>query len=213
MNLRPFWPAILIVAFPATLLAQAPTPYQTDFPPEEFRARWNTVFDRIGDQGVAIVVGASSTTGFLVPRQTNEFYHLCGIETPHAYLILDGRTRKASLFLPPRNARLESAEGKTLSANDADLVKQLTGVASVASTRELAGEGLQKWLGTSNLVLYTPFAPGERNAECRGELRSANSLIAADPWDGRPSRETQFVQLLRSRFAKDAVRDLTPILG
>ena len=114
--------------------------------------------------------------------------------------------------MPPRNARLESAEGKVLSANDADLVKQLTGVASVASTRELAGEGLQKWLGTSNVVLYTPFAPGERNAECRGELRSANSAIAADPWDGRPSRETQFVQLLRSRFAKDAVRDLTPIL-
>ena len=37
MNLRSFWPAILIVAFPATLFAQAPTPYQTDFPPEEFR--------------------------------------------------------------------------------------------------------------------------------------------------------------------------------
>ena len=38
MNLRPFWPAILIVAFPATLFALAPTPYQTDFPPEEFRS-------------------------------------------------------------------------------------------------------------------------------------------------------------------------------
>ena len=37
MNLRSFWPAILIVAFPATLFAQAPTPYQTDFPAEEFR--------------------------------------------------------------------------------------------------------------------------------------------------------------------------------
>src|ERR1700728_2890675 len=116
MNLRPSWPAILILSFPVLLCAQVP-PYQSDFPPEEFRARWNIVFDRIGDRGVAIIQGAPKTTGFLFPRQTNEFYHLCGIETPHAYLILDGRTRKASLFLPPRDARLESAEGKVIAAD------------------------------------------------------------------------------------------------
>ncbi len=80
------------------LFAQAPPPYQSDFPPEEFRARWNMVFDRIGDHGVAIVQGAPKTTGFLVPRQTNEFYHLCGIETPHAYLILDGRDSQGESF-------------------------------------------------------------------------------------------------------------------
>ena len=71
--------------------------------------------------------GRTKTNGFLVPRQTNEFYYLCGIETPHAYLILDGRDRKATLLLPPRDARLESAEGKVISADDAELVKQLTG--------------------------------------------------------------------------------------
>src|SRR5581483_7981248 len=100
----------------------------------------------------------------------------------------DGRTRQASLFLTPRNARLESAEGKVLSANDADVVRQLTGVASVASTRELAGEGLSKRIGASEVAIYTPFAPGERNAECRGELRAAHSSVAADPWAGRLSR-------------------------
>ena len=181
MNLRSLWAAIVIAALPCGLLAESQPPYQTDFPPDEFRARWNTVFDRIGDRGVAIVVGAPSTTGFLVPRQTNEFYHLCGIETPHAYLVLDGRTRKASLFLPPRNARLESAEGKVLSAGDAELVKSLTGVSAVASTRELAGDGLQQWIGKGNVMLFTPFAPGERNAECRDELRSANGASRRIP--------------------------------
>ena len=116
------------------LFAETP-PYQTDFPPEEFQARWNVVFDRIGDHAVAIIQGAPKTNGFLVPRQSNEFYYLCGIETPHAYLILDGRDRKATLVLPPRDARLESAEGKVISADDADLVKQLTGVAAVWSTQ------------------------------------------------------------------------------
>ncbi len=31
--------------------------------------------------------------GFQLPRQMNEFYYLCGVETPHSYLYLDGRTR------------------------------------------------------------------------------------------------------------------------
>jgi Xaa-Pro aminopeptidase len=211
MNMKSLWRLILVAAFPTGLLAQAP-PYQSDFPPEEFRARWDVVFDRIGDHGVAIIQGAPKTTGFLFPRQTNEFYHLCGIETPHAYLILDGRTRKASLFLPPRDARLESAEGRVIAAEDAELVKRLTGVSSVASTRDLAGEGLQRLLGEPVAALYTPFAPGERNSECRDELRSANAAITADAWDGRPSREAHFAQLLRSRFPKCEVRDLTPIL-
>ena len=67
--------------------------------------------------------GAPKATGFLFPRQTNEFYHLCGIETPHAYLILDGRNRQGHALPPPRDARLESAEGKVLSAEDAELVQ------------------------------------------------------------------------------------------
>ena len=30
--------------------------YQTDFPPEEFRARWSAIFDRIGAEAVAVAV-------------------------------------------------------------------------------------------------------------------------------------------------------------
>ena len=61
--------------------------------------------------------GVPLTNGFTMPRQHNTFYYLCGIETPGAYLLLDGRTRKVTLYLPPRNARLERAEGKVLSAD------------------------------------------------------------------------------------------------
>ena len=131
------------------------------------------------------VRGAPKADGFVVPRQTNEFYHLCGIETPHAYLVLDARDRKATLYLPPRDPRLESAEGKVLSAEDADLVKRLTGVDAVSSTAELAGDGVRTraWLRRDDLH---PVAPGEGNAQCRGELQSANAAIAADYWDSRP---------------------------
>jgi Xaa-Pro aminopeptidase len=193
-------------------LAEDRPPYQSDFPPSEFRARWDQVFGRIGDRAVAIVAGAPKPSGFLVPRQTNEFYHLCGIETPHAYLILDGRDRKVTLFLPPRDPRLESAEGKLLSAEDADEVKRLTGVDAVLSTRDLAGDGMRRFVRGFGTTIYTPFAPGEGNGQCRFELQAANAAIAGDYWDSRPSREGQLIQLLRDRFPRAVVNDLTPIL-
>ena len=201
------------VLFLSGSLSGAPDlPFQTDFPYAEFQARWNTVFDKIGDDAIAIVQGAPKANGFLLPRQSNEFYHLCGIETPHAYLILDGRDRQATLLLPPRDARLESAEGRIISAGDAELVKRLTGAKTVASTTSMTEDWMRQLIGGSTTAIYTPFAPAEGNAQSRGELRSANNAILRDPWDGRPAREAHFVELLKSRFPKVEIRDLTPIL-
>jgi Xaa-Pro aminopeptidase len=211
MRLRSTWAPLLAAIFPSLLLAQTP-PHQTDFPPEEFQARWNVIFDRIGDHGVAIIQGAPKTNGFLVPRQSNEFYYLCGIETPHAYLILDGKTRKATLVLPPRDARLESAEGKVLSSNDAELVKQITGAAVVLSSKEMTEEWMRQIVSGVGAIIYTPLAPAEGNGQSRGELRSANTAITSDPWDGRPSREAHFQSLLKSRFPGTEIQNLSPIL-
>ena len=68
--------------------------YQSFFPPEEFQDRWEKVFDKIGDEAIAIVQGAPDPGGYIYPRQTNSFFYLCGVETPYAYLILDGKERK-----------------------------------------------------------------------------------------------------------------------
>jgi Xaa-Pro aminopeptidase len=161
---------------------------------------------------VAILQGAPKARGFTVPRQYNEFYYLCGVETPHAYLILDGRDRKVTLVLPPRDPRLERAEGKVLSAEDAEAVKRLTGVAAVLSTLEMSGVFPGRMAREPGTIMYTPFAPGEGNAECRDELQAANAAIADDPWDGRPSRERHFVGLLGTRAPDAEIRNLTPIL-
>jgi Xaa-Pro aminopeptidase len=184
--------------------------YQLDFPPEEFKARWDKVFTKIGDRGVAIVQGQPLTNGFIVPRQSNEFYYLCGVETPHAYLVLDGKTKKVTLYLPPANRRLESAEGRVLSADDAELVKKLTGVDEVKSNRSMKEADLTQ--ANAAEVIYTPLAPAEGTAQSRGELRAANAALKADYWDGRESREENFVALLRKRFPNAQVKDLTPTL-
>jgi Xaa-Pro aminopeptidase len=206
---------IIILIFqlllPIALMAQTPH-YQTHFPPEEFRARWTTVFDKIGDRAVAIVQGVPLARGFALPRQSNEFYYLSGIETPGAYLLLDGRTRKVTLILPPRNERLERSEGKVLSSDDAELVKQLTGADAVASTRSMGEEWLSELMKAPAPTIYTMFTPAEGSAESRFELQNANAAIAADYWDGRVSREAHFVNLLRTRAPRAEVRDLTPIL-
>jgi Xaa-Pro aminopeptidase len=61
-------------------------------------------------------------------------------------------------------------------------------------------------------VVYTPFSPAEGAGQSRGELQSANAAIALDRWDGRPSREAHLAGLLRTRFPRAEVRDLSPIL-
>lgn len=196
-----------------TAAGQAQTPYyQANFPPEEFRARWQKLFEQLGDRAVAIVQGASLTRGFTFPRQSNEFYYLSGIETPGAYLLLDGRTRRVTLFLPPRNERLERSEGKVLSAEDAELVRQLTGVDVVASTKIMGEDWLGELLKAPAPAIYTMFTPAEGSAESRYELQMANAAVAADYWDGRVSREAHFVNLLRTRAPRAEVRDLTPML-
>src|SRR5687767_8667222 len=81
--------AVLALAMATSAHAQI---YQTDFPPDELRARCERLMARMGDDTVAVVQGAPLPNGFGVPRQSNTMYYLSGIETPGAYLVLDGRT-------------------------------------------------------------------------------------------------------------------------
>src|SRR5678809_1251986 len=125
--------SLLIVVISGAALAQEGFPlFTTDFPPEEFAARREGVYKAIGENGLAVIQGAPSPAGYTRFRQSNEFYYLCGIEVPHAYLLLDGGSKRATLFLPHRNEGRERAEGRLLSAEDADEVKKLSGIDEVA---------------------------------------------------------------------------------
>lgn len=197
---------LLALAF-LPVAAQSALHFQTDFPPDEFQARWAKVYDKIGPNAVALLQGTPFEGGFAFPRQTNDFYYLTGVETPHSYLLLDGRTRKATLFLPPRNRRLEQSEGRVLSADDVELGRKLTGADAVLPNTAMQGD----WLNNATNI-FTPFAPAEGAAQQRIELQNANAAIANDPWDGRLSREQHFAGLLRARYPRAKVEDLSHIL-
>jgi Xaa-Pro aminopeptidase len=209
---RRWWVSLALLVTTNVVCAQSAPYHQTHFPPDEFKARWQKVFEKTGDRAVVIVQGAASAPGFSFPRQSNEFYYLCGVETPHAYLVLDSRTRKVTLVLPPKNEALERAEGRILSAADAELARQLTGADEVISTDAMTIEWMRTLLGRPAATVYTLFSPGEGAEQSRGELQTLNANISADYWDGRPSREMQFVSLLKTRLPRADVRDFTPIL-
>src|SRR6476659_7757596 len=154
--------ALLLLLAPISVNAQVGfSPFRTDFPPEEFAARRAKVFDSIGASAVAVLQGAPSPAGYTRFRQSNEFYYLCGIEIPHAYLLLDGATKRATLYLPHRNAGRERGDGKVVLAEDADEVKKLSGVDDVFGT-DLLGEHLARYArGGFIRTILTPFSPAE----------------------------------------------------
>lgn len=203
---------LTLLCLSSSLLAQEHPSFQTDFSVAEFKGRREKIFDAIGTNAVALVQGAPAVDAFEVFRQTNEFYYLCGLETPHAYLFLDGRNRTSSLYLPHRDEARERGAGKVLSAEDADLVKSFTGVDNVYGIESLSRNQVGTLVRVPAPLLYTPFSPSEGVAQSRDEHLSGLAAIAADPWDGRPSRETHFIDLLRLRFPSFEIRDITPIL-
>ncbi len=205
--------ACLLLIAPAVGDAQTSSGYQADFSREELAARRARVLDAIGTQGIAIVQGATGEPGFSVFRQSNELYYLSGVESPHAYLLLNGRTRRSTLYLPRRDGERERGEGKVLSVEDSVLLVQLTGIEQVRGLERLSQDLVSAdLLRPPAMVLHTPLAPMETGNDSRDELLAGRARIAGDPWDCRPGREAHFVRLVKERFPPFEVRDLSPTL-
>ncbi len=194
------------------LIAQDIPYFTTHFPAEEFVQRRAAVYEAIGPEAIAVVQGAAFPYGYVKFRQSNEFYYLCGVEVPHAYLVLNGAAKTTAIFLPHRNERRERSEGKHLTAESKEEVKRLTGVDEVHGT-EFLGEHLARlsYRGGTE-TLFTSLFPAEGMAVSRDLASISIGDNASDPWDGRPSREGRFIQLLRQRFPKYSIKDLSPIL-
>jgi Xaa-Pro aminopeptidase len=194
-------------------IAQDKHRYQTDFSKEDFAGRRATIFDGIGNNAVALLQSASGIAGFSVYRQSNSFYYLTGLETAHAYLLLNGKNKRSTLYLPHRDEDTERGQGKVLSAEDNELVKNLTGVDQVKAieflSADLVGTGL---IRPPAPLLYVELSPAETGNDSRDELLYGQARTSADPWDGRSTREADLVAKLRARVPQFEIRDLSPIL-
>lgn len=189
--------------------AEEPGP---DFRPDEFAARRARVYEAIGPQALAVLQGAPAPRGFPRFRQSNEFYYLSGIEVPHAYLLLNGRARTTTLYLPHRDERHAASEGEALCAEDGEAARRVSGVEAVAGPERLGPDLARALFQQPAPALYTPAQPAEGAAGSRDTLLGAAAQAASDPWDGAATREGRFIQALRARFPQLEVHDLSPIL-
>jgi hypothetical protein len=121
------------------------------FTPQEFTARRQGVMTAIGD-GAAIISGAYDTATYTKFRQNAQFFYLTGVEVPRALLIIDGKTKTSTLFLPPHGG-LERSEGPLLGPDDE--AKKITGIEQVAD-RATFEKALQALSG-SGRAIYMPF--------------------------------------------------------
>ena len=86
----------------------------------------------------------------------------------------------------------------------------LTGIEQVRPIDQMADT--LKSAAASATAFYTPFQPAEGDAESRDGARRKNGDAAADPWDGRQSREERFIDLVKARVPGVEVKDLSPAL-
>lgn len=176
----------------------------------EYRQRRKLVMAEIGsgsgEGGVVVLQGAPKETAHTRFRQVNDVMYLCPIETPHAYLVLDGRDGSSHLFLPYQSPLKREKEGVLINAADPDEAIRATGVDAVHGIDELSS-----YLERATL-LYTPLRAGEGAVESWDTLQRAQQERVSDPWDGRPDRMRSFVRLLRERCPASELRDLAPIL-
>ena len=188
-------------------VASAQTLFNGTFPPQEFADRRASVMDAISD-GVAILQGATEYPAYVRFRQSNHFFYLTGVEVPRALVVVDGRARRTTLYLPSRNERAERSEGPVLTPGGE--AERLTGILTVRS-REAFADDLASVLEEGRIV-FTPFRPETLAAGTPSHAVAHASASEEDPWDGRRSREKIFIERLGSLVPGVDIRDLDPIL-
>ena len=107
--------ALVLLAIATTASAQQG--FTTAFPPEEFAARRAKIMSSIGD-GVAILQGTTERRGESPLRQSNQFFYLTGVTEPRAMLIVDGKTKRSTLFIAKRTDQRQRMIGPYLDVGD-----------------------------------------------------------------------------------------------
>lgn len=186
--------------------AQQPPALFTDaLPKEEFAARRARVMEAIGD-GVVVMQGATETAAYERFRQSNQFFYLTGVEVPRAILVIDGRAKTSTLYVMPRNQRMEQSEGPVLTPGAE--AERLTGIEKVAPREEFS-EAARALTGR---VVYTTFRGETKSAGTPDREASHARARKADPWDGQPSREEWFQARLRDVAKPADIKNLDPVL-
>jgi Xaa-Pro aminopeptidase len=205
--MRPALLVLLLLAAPP--MAAQPVFNGGDiFPPEEFAARRARVMAKIGD-AVAIIQGTTERPGEQPLRQANQFFYVAGVVESRAILLIDGKTKRSTLFLNPRNERREkNMFGPGLYPGEEAV--RATGIEAVLAREEFSS-ALQT-IAKERRVLYTPYRPEVLGCASASDPVALARATRNDPWDGRESREEAFIAHVKSASPRSEIRDLDPVL-
>jgi len=209
--MRPFYVrvcSVLLLVAAAWLPVAADKPlFTTVFTPAEFSARRAKVMAAIGD-GVAIIAGATEPAAYTKFQQGKQFFYLSGVEVPRAILLIDGRTKTSTLFLPARTPASDRSEGPLLAPGDQ--ARTLTGVEQVVD-RVLFDDAV-KAIAAEGRPIFFPYRSESLGAAAPDRISAHERAVAADPWDGRASKDAVFREKLRAASPKSEIVNLDPIV-
>ncbi len=185
----------------AALLA-VPTYSASPFDKPEYAARRSRLMAQIGD-GAAVFLGATTPSSDVAFRQGHDFFYMSGVEIPDAILVVDGMRRESVLFFTMTEA---DADGLAIPLELVRAPAAYTGIERVLPVEQF--NGFLSGLANRSRPLYTMFKPEEIGPENSNEKFNAlQKSMTLNMWDGRLTRELQFVKQVRERFPHVDLRD------
>ena len=201
--MRRSWILCLILGLTISAPALAAGPFDKT----EYAARRSRLMEKIPD-GAAVFLGAATPAGDYEFRQGHDFLYFTGVEIPDAFLIVDGPRKESVLFFTMDE---KTADGENIPLDLIRSAAAYTGIEKVLPTEQFGA-----YLATLNQrtrVLYTMFKPEELGREnSKEKFNALQKTMTLSPWDGRPTRELQFVRQLRDRFPQVDVRDCSTVV-
>jgi Xaa-Pro aminopeptidase len=177
------------------------------FEKSEYEARRAKLMEKIPD-GISIIWGSRHVTGYSRYVQNNDFYYFTGVDIPNSVLIIDGIRKECLLFFTISE---RSARGEGISLELVKNPREFTGIKKYYPYEQFSGT-LSR-LSSRTEVFYTSFLPEELARECSAEkMNTLRRDLIFNEWDGRLTRELQFVKLLKDRFPQVEVKDCSSMI-
>ena len=196
-----------IAVFALVALAASSLSAALIFDKSEYAARRQKFMEKIPD-GAAVIFGAQPIGSYYPYAQGNDFLYLCGVELPNAVLVIDGVRKTTALFFTSSEA---AARNNGIGADIVKNPREVTGISPVLPFENFSNMILS--IAGRAKVIYTPFYPEELYRESSTEkFRTLQQNMVLNPWDGRTTRELQFVKVLKERLPQLEVRDCSSLI-
>jgi Xaa-Pro aminopeptidase len=180
---------------------------QLVFEKNEYATRREKLMEMIPD-GIAIIRGASEPVDNYHFSQYNNMMYFAAVEIPDVILVIDGKNKNSTMFFTIDERTAESQNIPLDLIRDPVTITGIENFLPYGAFNEFLSERIR-----SGAVIYTPFSSEERIGENSGEkYNSFNRSVTTNEWDGRLTREMQFVKVLEERFPGNKVLNCSPYI-